>query len=312
MIIDAQVHVWYSDRPSRPWDPSYRVTYRDKQSFLQHTGQTNSPEMVRAEMAEAGVDAALLTSLGIYGWDIEHELQAAEADPGAFQVVGVVDQLAEDIKTQIAAAARRGLRGVRLLEMRDPARIARREFDPVLEARSDLGLIVVLPMTYPLNRELSELFRRFGDVFFLFNHLATGYAPPILGFRPQDPFEHLDTILELSQVKNLGLKLTGAPALSREPYPFRDIWDPVVEIVRTYRADRIAWGSDYTRTAGLHSYWEGVHYLGEIPGLAEEERQLLYAGTVIQRTGWKPGAIITSTEATRQSEGSAQCHQQPA
>ena len=78
------------------------------------------------------------------------------------------------------------------------------------------------------------------------------------------------------------------PRLSREPYPFRDIWDPVVEIVRTYGADRVAWGSDYTRTAGLHSYRQGVDYLREIPQLAEEEKQLLYAGTVIQRTGWRP------------------------
>ena len=288
MIIDVQVHVWYSDRPSRPWDPSYRATYREKQSFLQHAGQSNGPEMAKLEMAEAGVDAALLTSLGIYGWDIEHELQAAEANPGVFQVVGVVDQFSPGVKAHIAASAERGLRGVRLLELRDPARIARREFDRVLEACSDLGLIVVLPMVYPLNLELCELFRRFGDVFFLFNHLATGYAPPILGFRPSDPFERLDTILELAQIKNLGLKLTGAPALSREPYPFRDIWDPVVEIVRTYGADRVAWGSDYTRTAGLHSYRQGVDYLREIPQLAEEEKQLLYAGTVIQRTGWRP------------------------
>ena len=28
--------------------------------------------------------------------------------------------------------------------------------------------------------------------------------------------------------------------------------------------------------------------LREIPQLAEEEKQLLYAGTVIQRTGWRP------------------------
>jgi predicted TIM-barrel fold metal-dependent hydrolase len=112
MIIAAQIHVWYSDRPSRPWDPSYRVTYREKQSYLQHAGQTNSREMARVEMAEAGVNAALLTSHGIYGWDIEHELQAAEADPGVFQVVGVVDHVSPDVKDHVATSAARGLRGV--------------------------------------------------------------------------------------------------------------------------------------------------------------------------------------------------------
>jgi L-fuconolactonase len=288
LILDVQVHTWYSDRPSRPWDPAYRETYREKQSYLQHAGQTNSPEMIETEMAEAGVDGALLTALGIYGSNIELELETAERDPRRFQVVGVVDHLADGLAEHLERAQSRGLRGVRMLEMRDPDRVARGEFDALLRACSDLHLVVVLPLVHPVNRGLVELIARYPDVFFYFNHLGTGYAPPIVGFRPEKPFEHLDAILELAGVPNIGLKLTGAPALSAERYPYRDIWPPLVTLITAFGADRISWGSDYTRTAGLCSYWEGTHYLGEIPELSQDQRDLLYAGTLQQRTGWHP------------------------
>jgi L-fuconolactonase len=288
VVIDAQVHVWFADSPSRPWDPAYRQTYREKRSYLQHAGQANTPSMALEEMQEAGVDAALLTSLGIYGTDIDHELEAAEHAPGIFQVVGVVDHSARGVTERISNAVARGLRGVRLLELRDADRVARGEFEAVLQACSDLGLFVVLPMVYPLNSGLVDLFRRFPTVFFMFNHLATGFAPPIIGFRPDQPFGNLASILELAAIENVGLKLTGAPALSAEDYPYRDIWDPVTRIVRAFGADRVAWGSDYTRVAGLLSYWSGVHYLAEMPDLAAEEKELLYGETIMQRTRWRP------------------------
>ena len=60
-IIDAQIHTWLSDRPSRPWDPTYRARHRDKLRYLLHAGQTNSTEMAVLEMAEVGVDRGLLS-----------------------------------------------------------------------------------------------------------------------------------------------------------------------------------------------------------------------------------------------------------
>ena len=58
-LVDAQIHTWLSDRPSRPWVRSYRRQHRDKLPYLLHAGQTNTTEMALVEMAEAGVDAAL-------------------------------------------------------------------------------------------------------------------------------------------------------------------------------------------------------------------------------------------------------------
>ena len=146
IVLDAQVHSWYSDRPSRPWVPEYRVTHRELRSYLQHAGQTNSPDMVLEEMAEAGVDGALLTPVGVYGADIELELEAAQSRPDKFQVIGLIDHLAPDAAQRLADGRARGLRGVRMIPMREPDRIARGEFERVLNACGELGLAVMLSL----------------------------------------------------------------------------------------------------------------------------------------------------------------------
>lgn len=281
--IDAQIHVWYSDRPSRPWSPDYRRDNRDRQSFLQHAGQTNTPEMAEAEMAEAGVDGAMLTALGIYGTNFDIEMEAAARAPGRFKVIGTVDPHAEGLADKLVALRSGGLRGLRIPELRNAERVRGGDFDEVLQVCNDLRFTIMLPA---VNDALPEVFRRFPDIFFFFNHLGTGLAPPIVGFRPEQPFENLDRVLELAAFANVGLKMTGMPALSREEYPFRDIWAPLLEAIAAFGADRVAWGTDYTRTAGLLSYWQGTHYLAEIPSLSEEQLTLIYGHTLMTRTRW--------------------------
>jgi L-fuconolactonase len=288
-VIDAQIHAFYSDRPSRPWVPEFRPQYiPDRPSYLQHAGQTNSPDMVLAEMADVQVDASLLVPVGMYGTSVELELDATERHPDHFRVAGLIDHLAPDLGEDLEASRARGLVGVRILEMREPERVARGEFDDALGLCADLGLVVMLSLRHPLDARLVALFERYAGVFFLIDHLGTGYAPPILGFRPEKPFEHLDAVLDLARYPNIGLKLTGAPSLSVEPYPFKDIWQPVVRLIEAFGAERVYWGSDYSRTAALHSYHEGRYYLADIPGLSPEQLALVYGEALANQLGWHP------------------------
>jgi L-fuconolactonase len=292
IVVDAQVHAWYSDRPDRPWVPEYRPAHQHKLSYLQHAGQTNSPEMVLQEMAATNVDAALLVPIGVYGTGIELELEVSQRHPEQFRTVGLIDHLARDLPDHLARSVERGLVGVRMLELREPGRVARGEFDPALRLCADLGLVVMLSLAHPLDPQLPDLFRRHKDVFFYIDHLGTGYAPPILGYRPAEPFEHLSAVLGLAAIPNVGLKLTGAPALSYDPYPYKDIWEPVLQLISSFGADRVSWGSDFSRTNALHSYWDGRHYLSELPGLSTEQLALMYGRTLINRTGWDPASTI--------------------
>lgn len=286
--LDAQIHVWLTDRPALSWDPGYRARYRSAPSFLQHAGQSNSPDHALAEMAAADVDGAVLCTLGVYGFSNQMELNASRAWPRRFCAVGVVDHLAADLEQSLCDQVAQGLRGVRIPGLRDAAAWEGGTFDPLLRLCNRLGLSVMLPSVNPA---LARHLPRYPDVFFFLNHMGTGLAPPIVGYGDPHPFARLDDILDLSRLPNLGLKLTGIPALSQQAYPFRDIWEPVRQVLGAYGAERLAWGSDYTRTSGLHSYHDAARYLGEIGGISDGELCLIMGGTIAERLNWFPGVV---------------------
>jgi predicted TIM-barrel fold metal-dependent hydrolase len=285
-IIDAQVHTWMTDRPRRPWIASYREGLRDRVTYLLHAGQTNTNEMAILEMAEVGVDAALLSPVGVYGQDNSYEFEGIAAFPSRLRVVGWVDWLADDVEDRLAAEAAKGLVGVRIPQLREAARHKRGEFDRVLAACAQLGLVVSVMFTHPIPEPMITMFEKYPDIKFVAGNLGLDISPPVVGVLPEDPFEKLPAVLDLGRLDNVYLNLVGAPSLSRKDFPFRDIWDGIYRMLDAYGPDRVMWGSDYTRTAGLHSYSDGTHYLKEVSGLGTEDLTRIYGATLREVFNW--------------------------
>jgi hypothetical protein len=52
--------------------------------------------------------------------------------------------------------------------------------------------------------------------------------------RPRrSPWADLPKVLDLAKRSNVVIKVSGACTLSREPYPFPDIWDPLARVFDT-------------------------------------------------------------------------------
>ena len=54
-------------------------------------------------------------------------------------------------------------------------------------------------------------------------------------------------MLGLAKRKNAVIKVSGACTLSRQPYPFPDIWDPLARVFDARGFERCLWGTDWTR-----------------------------------------------------------------
>jgi predicted TIM-barrel fold metal-dependent hydrolase len=281
-IIDAQIHTWMSDRPTRPWTAGYREGLRDRLPHLIHAGQNNTNEMAVMEMAGVGVDAALLSPVGVYGADNSYEFEGVACFPRKLRVVGWVDWLDADLEERLAESATKGLVGVRVPEMRNAERHERGEFDRLLEACQKLHLVVSVMFAHPVPAAMIRMLEKYPGINFVAGHLGLDVSPPVVGALADDPFEKLPPVLELSRLANLHLNLTGTPSMSRVAYPFRDIWPAIDRVMEAFGPDRLMWGSDYTRTAGLHSYWEGTHYLREVSSLSDDDRARIY-GTTLRR-----------------------------
>jgi L-fuconolactonase len=285
-ILDAQLHCWLADRAPRPWIEGYRErTRRSAPLVLLQTAVPMAPATLLAEMDAAGVAAGVLTPQGVYGNDNGFELEARAAAPDRFAVMGWVDHRRPDVADALAADRARGMAGARLLGFGERA-LARGDVDAALAACAALRLPVALWLPHPVPPALVAAIERHPELPFLVDHLGVGHAPPALGWAPEDPWEHLPGVLALARHPNTYIKLTGAPALSHEPYPFRDIWPGLLRIVEAFGPERVLWGSDITRTGSLHTYADAVGYLTEVDGLGPAELAELYGRALRRVLDW--------------------------
>jgi predicted TIM-barrel fold metal-dependent hydrolase len=114
-----------------------------------------------------------------------------------------------------------------------------------------------------------------------------------LGLRhpPRDPagpelFAPLPELLALAAFRNVAVKFSGVPALSRERYPFGDIWPEARRVIDAFGPDRLMWGSDYTRCERLHSYADSVDFVRCSEDLSESDKAALMGGTLRRILRW--------------------------
>ena len=95
---------------------------------------------------------------------------------------------------------------------------------------------------------------------------------------PAEPFADLPKLLALAAHDNVAVKVSGACTLSHEPFPYKDIWDPLGRVFDAFGLDRCMWGTDWTRAVGMLTYEQGVEAFRVTDRLSESERAALMGG----------------------------------
>ena len=275
-IIDAQVHAYERDHPGRPWAGT-----------LAGPAEVTGSDMVTA-MDAVGVDGAVLVSpYSMYRYDASYALQVHAGHPDRFCLVkpvdpedpGVAETVADWAKTDGAVAVRI-MMAYGVSTDPDHAGISR-----VLRAAAGSGLPVNLLCWGILDQALA-LARAHPDTRLVIDHL--GLKQPFEPPAPPEPFADLPGLLALADCGNVVVKITGACTLSRAPYPFDDIWDPLARIFDAFGIDRCLWGTDWTRAVNLITYEQGVEPFRRTDRLTESERAELMGGTLERVYGWSP------------------------
>ncbi len=121
---------------------------------------------------------------------------------------------------------------------------------------------------------------------FIVDHLAIlqPRTPPA----PAQPWADLPKVLELGKRKNAVIKVSGACTLSREPYPFPDIWDPLKRVFDAWGFDRCLWGTDWTRAYAVVNYEQAVEPFRTTDRLSDSERAMLMGGACAKAYRWSP------------------------
>ena len=274
--IDAQVHAYERNHPGRPWA-----------GVLAGPPEVTGDQMVAA-MDAVGVDGAILVSpFSLYRYDASYALEVWAKHPDRFALVKPVDPSDPAVAETIAEwAATPGTVGVRIMLNRD---VSPDPADPginrVLAAAARHALPVNL-LAWGRLDQARELAARNPDTQLVIDHL--GLQQPFEPPPPAQPFADLPTVLSLATRPNIAIKITGAGTLAHEPFPYRDIWDPLGRIFDAFGLDRCLWGTDWTRAVALLTYEQGVEAFRVTDRLSDSDRAALMGGTLTRIYNWAP------------------------
>ena len=253
-IIDAQVHIW-SQTVVPPGGGHRQVS-----SF--------TAEELLAEMKEAGVDAGLIHPPA--SWDPASNqlaIAAAQAYPNRFAVMGQFPP--EDRNNEKRIAGWRelpGMMGLRwaMLYRDQPREVKDGTYDWIWPAAETAGVPVSLQAGVFLTkfRWIAETHPRLP---LIIDHCGLKVLT-----KGAEALEHLDELLALAKLPNVAVKATAAPAYSTQPYPFRDLSDPLHRIFDAFGPDRFFWGTDFTRLPCTYRQCV-THFTEELPWLKGED-----------------------------------------
>jgi len=276
-IIDAQLHAYERDHPGRPWH-----------AVLTGPSEVTGDQTV-ALLDAAGVDGAILVSaFTMYRYDASYALEVRKRHPDRFALVKPVDPANPDVGEVIAEWKRTpGAVGVRMLLVR--AGLPEDPTDPglnrVLDAAARLSMPVNLHIAGRLGQGV-ELINHHPDTQIIVDHLGLvqPHEPPV----PDEPWAELRQVLTLARQPNVAIKITGACTLSRQPFPYNDIWDPVCRVIDAFGIDRCMWGTDWTRAVKFLTYAQGVDAFRLTGRISESDKAALMGGTLARIYGWSP------------------------
>jgi predicted TIM-barrel fold metal-dependent hydrolase len=274
LVTDAQVHIWEVDRPDRPWPT-------DKRNEPQLPNGWNAEQMLEA-MDATGVDRAVIVPPTWAGDHNDTALEAVAAHPGRFAIMGRFVPTTEDAPARLETwLSQPGMLGIRMT-------FHLTQYVPWLDdgtldwlwpacERLGIPLMMLVPR---LALKLAPVAERHPGLTLIVDHMARGG-----GGKGAAAFTDLDELLSLARFPNVLVKTTSAPSYSAEPYPFRDIHEPLKRIYDSFGARRMLWGSDFTRLTStypecLKLFTEGLDFL------SAEDKEWVLGRTAAEALKW--------------------------
>jgi predicted TIM-barrel fold metal-dependent hydrolase len=274
-IIDSQVHAYERDHPGRPWA-----------AVLAGPAEVTGDDMVAA-MDAVGVDGALLTSpFTMYRFDASYVVEQQAKHPGRFALVKPVDPAdpaVGDVVTDWAAMP--GVVAARLMMWNDEPGADHSGVHRVLETAGRLDLPVNIICWGRLD-EAATLAAGHPQTQIVIDHLGLHhpFVPPAI----EAPWTALPKLLALAQYDNVAVKVSGVGTLSRQPFPYDDLWEPLGRVFEAFGLDRCMWGSDWTRALHFLTYEQAVESFRLTDRLSAPERAALMGGTLSRIYRWAP------------------------
>jgi L-fuconolactonase len=276
IVVDTQVHIWAPNTPERPWALGPERA---------HLPVPLDAETVIKMMDEAGVDRAILIPPSLEGDRNDLSLQAAHDHPRRFAVMGRLrldhPSAPERLKEMMSQP---GMLGVRLTFHRDNDRpmLTNGVADWFWPAAEALGVPVMVHAPERLT-QIGEIARRHPKLTLIVDHM--GFARDTSDDRVS---AGADRIVALAKHPNVSVKVSAAPCYSSEPYPFRNLHEPIRRIIEGFGVRRSFWGSDLSRVLAHSTYRQAVTmFTEELDFLSESDLEWVMGRGILELLQWE-------------------------
>ena len=139
------------------------------------------------------------------------------------------------------------------------------KFLQFIEKTVELNMPVCFQLTPKYFFELKDLFSKFPDQIFVFDHMAR----PEKGTTVNELL--FEELLALSEFSNVYVKLSGLNYYSAGTAPYEDTWPLLLAAKDTFTPQRCIWGSDFPFVNDHWSYGDQIKMFQNDIGFTEAE-----------------------------------------
>lgn len=280
LIVDSQIHIWQNGKMS----PHHRQA------------PTYSADDALAEMATAGVDAAVIHPPSAFGEAANVlAVEAVRAHPDKFCILGHFDLQRPD-REQIVAhwRERPGMLGFRYTfsEPHQKAWWTDGSLDWFWAACEKADLRIGLLASGQNLGAFGEIAESHPGLKMHIDHIGRGGGRA--DKKDDAAYADLPEMLALAKLPNVAVKLSGAPSTSSESYPYKSIHRYLQQIIETFGPDRCFWGTDITRMPCTYRQCVTM-FTEEMPWLKGRDLERVMGGAVVDWLGWKRPAAALRT-----------------
>ena len=272
LIVDSQIHIWQNG----------------KMSAHHRQIPTYSVDDALAEMASAGVDCAVIHPPSSLGEPVNVlAVEAVRRHPDKFCILGHFDLQSPDRENIVARWRERpGMLGFRFTfnQPHQKAWWTDGSLDWFWAACEKAGLPVGLLAGGQHGGAGED--RRAASPAEAAHRSPRTHGRRRRGMTDDAAFADLADMLALARYPNVGVKMSGAPSYSSQPYPYKNIHGYLRQIFEAFGPERSFWGTDITRMPC--SYRQCVTmFTEELPWLKGRDLERVMGGAVVDWLGWK-------------------------
>lgn len=268
-VIDAHSHIWTRDIEKYPLAAGATLADLAPPSF--------TTEELLATMASENVDRCVLIAHNIfYGFDNRYMTDAAQAHPGKFRVVGMVDDAQPHPDVAMKRLLPLGVTGFRIVPWRRGEQwLSNSGMQTMWKCAAETRQAICCLINPENLPEVDRNCARFPDTPVVIDHFAR------IGVDGKFAEADLKNLCRLARHKNTSVKISAYYALGEKKPPHLEILPVIKRLYDSFGASRLMWASDSPyQLVGENNYSASIALVRDrIDFVTPQERQWLLGGT---------------------------------